>query len=457
MPSRNRFLSPSSRAPSPAGRRLGRIVRRNLGETLRGVARASVAAAALGAAGCASSHFPAESELEAPACEGSTWQATEGLNPTREVDYLAAFDASFFVPEPSLRHETGERCGGATDAAACEAAVEESSTADGNHVILTAGDEVSALYGAEELLGFLGSIDTPNEALLRAWHAGYSVGCDDLSRSAVREVEGGYEVIATQLTRDCDPVETTRFLLFVAADGAITVLESEVIESQDGVCVGRRPPGLRPARSAPRGGVTARFFADVARLEDSAVDAFRILAAELEAHGAPAVLVARALEAADDEVRHAARMGEVARRLGAEPGPVEVEPRPVRPLFEIALENATEGCVRETFGAVVGHHQAMRAADPDVAAAMAEIADDETRHAELSWAIAAWIEPRLSDRQRATIRAARASAVRTLRAEMRREPDPELVRFAGLPSAAIATATVDEMARRVWGQLARRP
>ncbi|NIS36796.1 MAG: ferritin-like domain-containing protein, partial [Actinobacteria bacterium] len=44
-----------------------------------------------------------------------------------------------------------------------------------------------------------------------------------------------------------------------------------------------------------------------------------------------------------------------------------IEDAPVRTAYEIALENAVEGCVRETFGALVGAHQALRASDPSIA------------------------------------------------------------------------------------------
>jgi len=68
----------------------------------------------------------------------------------------------------------------------------------------------------------------------------------------------------------------------------------------------------------------------------------------------------------------------------------------VRSLYEIAVE----GCVRETFGALEATFQAKNANDPQIRRVMRRIAEDETRHAALAWRVAAWIEPRLSDRQR---------------------------------------------------------
>jgi len=56
-----------------------------------------------------------------------------------------------------------------------------------------------------------------------------------------------------------------------------------------------------------------------------------------------------------------------------------------RTLFEVALENAVEGCVRETYGAAVGAWQARRAPDDRVRRAFAPVVADEARHADLAW------------------------------------------------------------------------
>ena len=56
---------------------------------------------------------------------------------------------------------------------------------------------------------------------------------------------------------------------------------------------------------------------------------------------------------------------------------------PRRPV-EIARENAEEGCVRETFGALLAAHQAAYACDPEVREVMTRIAGDELRHAALA-------------------------------------------------------------------------
>jgi len=89
---------------------------------------------------------------------------------------------------------------------------------------------------------------------------------------------------------------------------------------------------------------------------------------------------------------------------------------------------------------VVAHVQATRAQDPTIRAAMSAIAQDETRHAELSWRLHRWSLRKLTEAQRANVRRAMAEAASALRAELRVEPEPELEKRAGVPSAALGRA-----------------
>jgi len=131
----------------------------------------------------------------------------------------------------------------------------------------------------------------------------------------------------------------------------------------------------------------------MAYLEAASVDAFEGMTRELVAHGAPARLRAGARRAARDEVRHARVTRNLAERAGGTVSPVRLQASRVRSLEEMAIENAVEGCVRETFSAAVAMIQAERATDMKVRHAMKRIARDETRHAELSWAVAQWLAP----------------------------------------------------------------
>jgi hypothetical protein len=194
------------------------------------------------------------------------------------------------------------------------------------------------------------------------------------------------------------------------------------------------------------------WLAGTAELEAASVDAFQILAGELADHRAPTRLVGAAREAAGDEARHARIIGALARRHGVSPPAVRVARRPTRDLEAIAVENAVEGCVRETFAALVACRQARVATDPVIRDAMAGIAPDETRHATLSWAVADWAEGQLSLAARGRVRQAREAARETLLAEVARPPVPELRDAAGLANAdeavRLASALFENLARR---------
>ena len=202
-------------------------------------------------------------------------------------------------------------------------------------------------------------------------------------------------------------------------------------------------------------GAAARFLAQAAYLEAAAVDAFETLARELEMHGAPQGLRAAARRAARDERRHARATKKLAERAGARVPAVKVEPPGVRSLEEMAIENAVEGCVRETFGAAVAMIQAEQAGDLDVRRAMKRIALDETRHAELSWAVAQWIEPQLDADARGRVCKARTRAVDALAREAAQEPEASLIGRLGIPKASQAVAVLDELRATLWsGQVA---
>jgi hypothetical protein len=205
-------------------------------------------------------------------------------------------------------------------------------------------------------------------------------------------------------------------------------------------CVtGRRPEGLTPSHVGASSAVGGAL-AEMAWLEAASVPAFRRLAHELEAHGAPSWLCEAARRAARDEVRHARTVTALAERAGARVPPARVAARAIRSLEAIATENAVEGCVRETFGAALATVQARRARDERVRAALSGIARDEARHAQLAWAIADWIDARLDVGARQRVRRARQGARAELLRQASVEPHAGVARALGLPNAAEACA-----------------
>lgn len=91
---------------------------------------------------------------------------------------------------------------------------------------------------------------------------------------------------------------------------------------------------------------------------------------------------------------------------------------PARTLQEVALDNAVEGCINETFAASRAMIQAQTAANPIVRRELAQIARDEVEHAELSWEFAAWLSERLGNAQRRSIRRAMREALVRLSMEV---------------------------------------
>lgn len=213
---------------------------------------------------------------------------------------------------------------------------------------------------------------------------------------------------------------------------------------------GRRPLGLASSGAGEGADPVGRWLGELAHLEAASVPAFEQLAARLIAVGAPPELVAAARDAARDEVEHARVVTACARSYGAEPAKVRLHAVAEPDLEALALDNAVEGCVRETWGALLAWYQATHAEDSRLREAFAVIARDETRHAELARSIAQWLDPRLSPQARARVRAARDHAVAELR---QREglglPNAARERL-GLPPREVAVTLLDRLQPRLW-------
>jgi hypothetical protein len=175
------------------------------------------------------------------------------------------------------------------------------------------------------------------------------------------------------------------------------------------------------------------------------VFAFEQLARDLERLHAPRELVRLALSAALDEVGHARTMHALAERFGGQRVVPEIAAPAPRDALAIALENAVEGCVHETYSALLACYQAQAARDPHVRAAMTQIAEDETRHAQLSWQIAAWLEPKLSDDQRTAVSLARRAAYQRLSTELGPRLPRTAMQLVGLPDEATSLALLHQL------------
>jgi hypothetical protein len=115
---------------------------------------------------------------------------------------------------------------------------------------------------------------------------------------------------------------------------------------------------------------------------------------------------------------------------------------PARTLLEVALENAVEGCVRETYGAALGVLRAARATCPEIRAAMATLARDECGHAELSWRVLAWHLRALDEAGRLALARAMSDARHALSDEIARESP-----MSDAEEALLGTPKVEEKLR----------
>jgi rubrerythrin len=148
----------------------------------------------------------------------------------------------------------------------------------------------------------------------------------------------------------------------------------------------------------------ARIWTERACVEWASVPAFCELAQQLKASGAPEGLIARAREAAADELRHAAISAQTAAALAVVPAlgldPPSGSDRAVASgragIVRLAVESYLDGCIGEGTAAAVAAREADRAGDADIASMQRTIARDEARHAELAWDILDWtlaVEP----------------------------------------------------------------
>src|SRR5262249_12432056 len=288
-----------------------------------------------------------------------------------------------------------------------------------------------AAISAIPLAGLCGGCDNRHESILTnssfvdggvAWPLG--------SRHSASECfqycgMGGSDVCSTRETLGC------------VVDTASSVQCQTRVTRCNDPC-GRMPAGLKWASTAAQPSVVAAQLAAAAHLEGAAVFAFQALERELFADRAPLQLVWRARYAQRDEKRHHSAISRLAIRFGANVPSVEVESTGIRSLFEMAIENAVEGCVRETYGAAVAALQVESAGNLLLRRAMRAIAVDEAEHASLAWAVDAWARRRLASAERAQVEAARQQARTELIVNVREPVSPQLSTTLGLPTPPAA-------------------
>jgi len=284
--------------------------------------------------------------------------------------------------EPSRGGSGGAPSAGASNGGATAIAGSSSAGAGGAIAAAGAGGAVVAGAGAAGAAASAGAGGSSGDSCKNT----LALSCNPVTVTIPKTcVDAGQAVLGTQLSQEtCKSICNVSYIFSCSV--AATTSSAISVSCNPGCAVGRRPEGMLETcafESNEAGG----YFAQIAQLEAASVIAFRVLRDELRAHGAPKALVRAAARAARDEIRHARATGALARRFGGTPRAAAVVRGARRSLEAIALENAVEGCVRETYGALLATRQALLSRDHGVRAAMMLIARDEPRHASLSWRV----------------------------------------------------------------------
>jgi hypothetical protein len=164
----------------------------------------------------------------------------------------------------------------------------------------------------------------------------------------------------------------------------------------------------------------ASAWEHTARMEHASIAAFARFSLQLLALGAPPDLVERTNRAMVDETKHARAAFALASAYRGKP--VGPGPLPIGGALDGDIDAAAiirlvirEGCVGETVAAVEAGEAEESAIDPVVRSVLAEIASDESEHAELAWRTVRWALEAFGD----DVRAAVLEEIQLLEGELR--------------------------------------
>ena len=88
------------------------------------------------------------------------------------------------------------------------------------YVVSVTGSEVQTWMTNNGIGEFLGTIDTPEEAVLLAAAYDYAASQSSVG-SSVRSIEGGFELTALMMFNNCAPIQTDWFILQILEDGSL--------------------------------------------------------------------------------------------------------------------------------------------------------------------------------------------------------------------------------------------
>ena len=177
------------------------------------------------------------------------------------------------------------------------------------------------------------------------------------------------------------------------------------------------------------------WCARAAHNETVSVASFAKLHRSLSQLGAPQSLLTKCLSAASDEIRHARQMVQLAKQHQAPLPALQFgDSQPCR--VELAIDNVVEGCVKETFAALIALHQAKHAQNNEIRQAMKTIAQDELQHAQLAMDIHEWLLAQLTETEKAQVAEAKLQALTELEASWKNRFPNDIDSDLGRPNPA---------------------
>ena len=150
----------------------------------------------------------------------------------------------------SILHAAGTACEQVSDPEICQANLEQQGP-DGfgynlgclpgcctTYIITENQGEFTSYDSREELLVFLGQIDSRSDALLWVQSDQFFFPYNDVDAAGIRDMpDGSYRIIALQTVAFCAPIITEQVLLEVSPDGSIRELERREYSRLENACV----------------------------------------------------------------------------------------------------------------------------------------------------------------------------------------------------------------------------
>jgi len=164
----------------------------------------------------------------------------ENVQPAKATDYWEL--RSYYN---GVIAKVGNKCQTATNQEACMVAFDTLNgtgfkplyfqVRDRRFVVSNHGDTNCVWDTLEKLKVFLGTINSKEEAILLAVGHVFGAG-EKKEEGAIREVDGEYELIVLKGVRNCNPIQTNRYLIRIQPSGELRVLREQIYEQLTNTC-----------------------------------------------------------------------------------------------------------------------------------------------------------------------------------------------------------------------------